>query len=117
MPGWSGSPTRKALANRHILPPLDRRGRWQSLSTTSEGCPVAARGTGLRQPDWMNPLNLIRVMAAKEREFRLSSSKVIVVGAGVAGLACALELEERGLSVEVIDLGRRLGEASCSWMA
>jgi len=56
-------------------------------------------------------------MPAKEREFRLSPSKVIVVGAGVAGLACALELEERGLSVEVIDRGRRLGEASCSWMA
>ncbi len=56
-------------------------------------------------------------MPAKEREFPLSPSKVIVVGAGVAGLACALELEERGLSVEVIDRGRRLGEGSCSWMA
>jgi len=62
-------------------------------------------------------LNLIRVMPAKEREFRLSQSRVIVVGAGIAGLACALELEERGLQVEVIDRGRRLGEGSCSWMA
>ena len=74
-------------------------------------------GTGLRQPVWLNPLNLIRVMPAKEREFRLSQSRIIVVGAGVAGLACALELEERGLKVEVIERGRRLGEGSCSWMA
>jgi glycine oxidase len=62
-------------------------------------------------------LNLIRVMPAKEREFRLSQSRIIVVGAGVAGLTCALELEERGLKVEVIERGRRLGEGSCSWMA
>jgi len=73
--------------------------------------------TGLRQPVWLNPLNLIRVMPAKEREFRLSHSRIIVVGAGVAGLACALELQERGLQVEVAERGRRLGEGSCSWMA
>jgi glycine oxidase len=72
---------------------------------------------GLRQPVWLNPLNLIRVMPAKEREFRLSHSRIIVVGAGVAGLACALELEERGLQVEVVERGRRLGDGSCSWMA
>src|SRR5262249_29914709 len=47
----------------------------------------------------------------------LSPSKVIVVGAGVAGLACALELVERGLEVDIIDRGRRLGDGSCSWMA
>jgi glycine oxidase len=63
-------------------------------------------------------LNLIRVMPAKEREFRLSHSRIIVVGAGVAGLACAFELQERGLlPVEVVDCSRRLGEGSCSWMA
>lgn len=44
-------------------------------------------------------------------------SSVIVVGAGVAGLACALELSERGFAVEVVERGRALGEASCSWMA
>jgi glycine oxidase len=62
-------------------------------------------------------LNLIRVMPAKEREFRLNHSRIIVVGAGVAGLACALELQERGLQVEVVERGRHLGQGSCSWMA
>ena len=44
-------------------------------------------------------------------------SSVIVIGAGVAGLTCALELAERGLSVAVVERASTLGAASCSWMA
>ena len=47
----------------------------------------------------------------------MSQSRVIVVGAGVAGLCCALELSERGHAVEVVDRGRALGDGCCSWMA
>src|SRR5260370_15945219 len=47
----------------------------------------------------------------------LSLSMCLYVVAGVAGLAWALELFERGLQVEVVERGRRLGEGSCSWMA
>jgi len=47
----------------------------------------------------------------------LARSSVIVVGAGVAGLACALELAERGLAVEIVERGRALGDGACSWMA
>jgi glycine oxidase len=43
-------------------------------------------------------------------------SKVTVVGAGVAGLAAALELVERGLPVEVIERSPAVG-AGCSRMA
>jgi glycine oxidase len=43
--------------------------------------------------------------------------KVLVIGAGVAGLSCALELAEAGVSVEVIDRGPGLGPESCSWFA
>jgi glycine oxidase len=64
----------------------------------------------------LNPLNLIRVMLAKERELRLSQSKIVVVGAGVAGLCCALELSDRGFAVEVIERGNAVGEG-CSRMA
>jgi glycine oxidase len=42
---------------------------------------------------------------------------IIVIGAGVAGLVCALELAERGFTVEVVERGAALGEGSCSWMA
>jgi glycine oxidase len=45
-----------------------------------------------------------------------SPSKVTVVGAGVAGLTVALELNERGLAVEVIERGRAVG-GGCSRMA
>jgi len=42
--------------------------------------------------------------------------QVTVIGAGVAGLCCALELAERGAAVEVLERGERLG-AGCSWYA
>ena len=43
--------------------------------------------------------------------------RVTVIGAGGAGLTCALELAERGGSVEVLERGARLGAAGCSWYA
>ncbi|MGH8295337.1 MAG: glycine oxidase ThiO [Steroidobacteraceae bacterium] len=42
--------------------------------------------------------------------------RAIVLGAGVAGLACAVELAERGAAVEVLERGERVG-AGCSWYA
>lgn len=42
---------------------------------------------------------------------------ITVIGAGVAGLTCALALAERGASVEVIERSSKLGEESCSWLA
>lgn len=43
--------------------------------------------------------------------------RVLVIGAGVAGLACALECAQAGASVELIDRGSKLGAQSCSWFA
>lgn len=40
-----------------------------------------------------------------------------MIGAGVAGLACALELAERGAEVEIVDRGSALGDGCCSWHA
>jgi glycine oxidase len=42
--------------------------------------------------------------------------QVTVIGAGVAGLCCALELAERAVSVELLERGEQLG-AGCSWFA
>jgi glycine oxidase len=42
---------------------------------------------------------------------------VTVIGAGVAGLTCAVELAERGVTVEVVDRAERLGSSCCSWFA
>jgi glycine oxidase len=42
---------------------------------------------------------------------------VTIIGAGVAGLCCAVELAERGADVEVLERNERLGANSCSWYA
>lgn len=42
---------------------------------------------------------------------------VTIIGAGVAGLCCAVELAERGVDVEVLERSERLGANSCSWYA
>jgi glycine oxidase len=43
--------------------------------------------------------------------------KVTIIGAGVAGLTCAVEFAERGASVEVVERSDALGAQSCSWYA
>lgn len=51
------------------------------------------------------------------RQTRCLDVKVTVIGAGIAGLTCALALAERGAAVEIIERGAKLGAGSCSWMA
>ncbi|MDE2137078.1 MAG: FAD-dependent oxidoreductase [Gammaproteobacteria bacterium] len=43
--------------------------------------------------------------------------RVTVIGAGVAGLACAVELAERGAAVELLERATTLAGAGCSWYA
>jgi glycine oxidase len=43
--------------------------------------------------------------------------RVTVLGAGVAGLACAVELAERGAAVELLERASGLEAAGCSWYA
>jgi glycine oxidase len=43
--------------------------------------------------------------------------QVTIIGAGVAGLSCALELAERGAAVEVLERAAQLGAGACSWFA
>jgi glycine oxidase len=43
--------------------------------------------------------------------------RVTVIGAGIAGLTCALELAERGASVEILERAPQLPAAGCSWFA
>ncbi len=42
---------------------------------------------------------------------------VTVVGAGVAGLVCAIKLAVRGHQVEVIEQSQRIDQNACSWFA
>jgi glycine oxidase len=88
-----------------------------------------------------NPSNLIRVMPAKGTVFRLqgaasrlrplssrlrarmrmsksrADARVVIVGAGVVGLACAAELLDRGVSVALHERASSIGGQACSWYA
>lgn len=41
----------------------------------------------------------------------------MIIGAGVAGLTCAVEFAERGVAVEVLERSEAIGSQSCSWYA
>jgi glycine oxidase len=43
--------------------------------------------------------------------------RIAIIGAGVAGLTCAVELAERGVAVEVFERASVIGQTSCSWYA
>ncbi|WP_116809981.1 glycine oxidase ThiO [Steroidobacter cummioxidans] len=43
--------------------------------------------------------------------------RVSIIGAGVAGLTCAVEFAERGVPTEVFEQGDSFGSQSCSWFA
>lgn len=43
--------------------------------------------------------------------------KITIVGAGVAGMTCAVEFAERGADVEVFEQSHGFGPQSCSWFA
>jgi glycine oxidase len=48
---------------------------------------------------------------------RAANMRVTIIGAGVAGLCCALECAVRGAQVEVIERNSALGAGNCSWFA
>lgn len=43
--------------------------------------------------------------------------RITIVGAGVAGMTCAVEFAERGADVEVFEQAQEFGPHSCSWLA
>jgi len=43
--------------------------------------------------------------------------RVTVIGAGIAGLSCALELAERSVEVELLERSAQLAGGGCSWYA
>ncbi len=43
--------------------------------------------------------------------------RVSIIGAGVAGMTCAVEFAERGIATEVFEQADSFGPQSCSWFA
>ncbi len=42
---------------------------------------------------------------------------VVIIGAGVAGLCCACECIDRGISVDLYEKSSAIGDSACSWFA
>jgi carotenoid phi-ring synthase / carotenoid chi-ring synthase len=91
------------------IPPISRRTALKLLS-------VGAIGGVLGYSRFSKPQPTIFQQDTLELPRQLSQPKtVVVVGAGLAGLACAYELSQRGFSVTLLEKSPQLGGKIASW--
>ena len=91
------------------FPPISRRTAIKLLG-------VGAIGGLLGYSRFSQPEPTVYVQDTLELPPRLSQPKsVVVVGAGLAGLACAYELSQRGFAVTLLERSPNLGGKVASW--
>ena len=96
-------------SNSPVLPPISRRTALKLLS-------VGAIGGVLGYSRFSKPQPTIFQQDTLDLPRQLSQPKtVVVVGAGLAGLACAYELSQRGFSVTLLEKSPQLGGKIASW--
>ncbi len=73
--------------------------------------PVRILGTVRPRPtaEHLKRLDLARYTARVDRPAQRTPPRVLVIGAGIAGLACARTLRDHGLTVTVLEKGRGVG--------
>ncbi|NEQ70087.1 MAG: FAD-dependent oxidoreductase, partial [Symploca sp. SIO2D2] len=91
------------------LSPISRRTALKLLG-------VGAVGAGLGYSRLSKPQPTIFQQDSLDLPQQLSApKKVVVVGAGLAGLACAYELSQRGFTVTLLERAPQLGGKIASW--
>ncbi|NEP58199.1 MAG: FAD-dependent oxidoreductase [Symploca sp. SIO2G7] len=91
------------------LSPISRRTALKLLG-------VGAVGAGLGYSRFCKPQPTIFQQDSLDLPQQLSAQKkVVVVGAGLAGLACAYELSQRGFNVTLLERSPQLGGKIASW--
>ncbi|NEP10916.1 MAG: FAD-dependent oxidoreductase [Symploca sp. SIO2C1] len=91
------------------LPPISRRTALKLLG-------VGAVGAGLGYSRFCKPKPTIFQQDSLDLPQQLQvPKKVVVVGAGLAGLACAYELSQRGFTVTLLERSPQLGGKIASW--
>lgn len=96
-------------SNPSLLPSLSRRTILKLLSIGAVGGLLGYSRFSKPQPTIFQPdtLELPRIIN--------SPKSVVVVGAGLAGLACAYELSQRGFTVKLLEKSPQLGGKIASW--
>jgi carotenoid phi-ring synthase / carotenoid chi-ring synthase len=95
--------------NSPLLPSLSRRTILKLLSIGAVGSLLGYSRFSKPQPTIFQPdtLELPRIINRPK--------SVVVVGAGLAGLACAYELSQRGFTVKLLERSPQLGGKIASW--
>ena len=97
------------LSNSPVLPPISRRTALKLLS-------MGAVGGLLGYSRFSKPQPTIFQQDRLDLPQQLNQQKsVVVVGAGLAGLACAYELSQRGFRVTLLERSPQLGGKIASW--
>jgi len=96
-------------SNFSFLKPISRRAALKLLG-------VGAVGAGLGYSRFAKPEPTIHQPDTLDLPRHLSQNKtVVVIGAGLAGLACAYELSQRGFQVTLLEKSPQLGGKIASW--
>ncbi len=97
-------------SNSSTLPKLSRRTLLKLLG-------VGIPGAILGYSRFNKPQPSVYQQDSLSLPFRLSKPKsVVVIGAGLAGLACAYELSQRGFQVTLLERSPNLGGKIASWI-
>jgi isorenieratene synthase len=92
------------------VPSLSRRSALKLLGIGAIGGTVGYSRFTKPQPAVFQPDRLILPQALTDR-----AKRVVVVGGGLAGLACAYELSQRGFAVTLLERSPQLGGKIASW--
>lgn len=96
-------------SNSSSLPPLSRRTALKLMGVGAVGAGLGYSRLAKPQPTRYQPdtLDLPRNLSTQK--------SVVVVGGGLAGLACAYELSQRGFAVTLLEKSPQLGGKIASW--
>ncbi|MFP4298018.1 MAG: FAD-dependent oxidoreductase [Spirulinaceae cyanobacterium] len=96
-------------SNSSFYQPISRRNALKLMGAT-------AVGAGIGYSRFVKPEPTLHQPDSLDLPRRLTKpQKVVVIGAGLAGLACAYELSQRGFEVTLLEKAPQLGGKIASW--
>ena len=102
---------RSGVRDGAVLAPGNAAGRGDGRDLPRDACGAGALGVARSRPSARQPVKAAQALAGAAPRSRMSagSGTVHVVGAGLAGLAAAVELAAQGRRVQLYEAGRHAG--------